>query len=327
MKSDVLKLIRSTKEYMSMETITAATEMSEGTIKMCIKQLIASGYDIDYDKEKGYHLISYPENLTTTELLSRNTCVWVGKKIFYREEIDSTNDEAKRLAEDGRENGTVIVADNQLSGRGRRGRSWISEGKNSIAMSILLRPSFSPDKASMVTLVMALAVADVLSKLTEEEVKIKWPNDIIINKKKVCGILTEMAAEKGAIDHIIIGVGINVNQKDMPEEIASFASSMFIESDGIRYSRSQIILAILEFFEYYYDIFVEREDFSDLVSVYETYLINIGNEVKVLDPKGEFTGTATGINDYGELVIQKENGEFTRVSSGEVSVRGVYGYV
>ena len=327
MKSDVLKLIRNTKEYMSLDTLKEACCMSGPAIKTVIKQFIEAGYDIDYDPEKGYHLLSYPENITSTELLSRNNAVWVGKKIFYRSEVLSTNDEAKILAEGGRENGTLIVADNQLKGRGRRGRSWICDGINSIAMSIILRPTFAPNQASMVTLVMALAVADVLSKLTEGEVKIKWPNDILINKKKVCGILTEMAAAEGAIDHIIIGVGINVNQKSMPEEIRGFASSMFIESNGMRYSRSQIILAILEFFEYYYDIFAERGDFSDLVSVYEGYLINMDKEVKVLDPNGEFMGTATGINDYGELIIQKENGEFTRVSSGEVSVRGVYGYV
>ena len=326
MKVDVLKLIRNTKEYISISDICKMTEMSSEAVKTAVRQLSEAGYDIEYLKDKGYHLNSYPELINSTELLSRNNSVWAGKSIIYREVTESTNEEAKYLAEDGREHGTLIICDRQLKGKGRRGRSWQSEEGNSIAMSLILRPSFSTDKASMVTLVCALAVADVLAKLTDEDVKIKWPNDILVNNKKVCGILTEMAVKSGEIDHIIVGVGINVNQKEMPEDIQSFASSLFIEK-GERYSRSQIVLAFLEFFEYYYDIFNESGDFSSLVSVYEGFLVNKDKEVRVLDPKGEYTGIATGINDFGELIIQKDDGRYERVSSGEVSVRGVYGYV
>ncbi len=326
MLSDILKLIRNTKEYMSVETLKEASCMSVKEIKVAVGQLVNMGYDIEYDAEKGYHLNSYPENIGTAELLSRNNNIWAGKTVIYRRETDSTNEEAKSVAEFGRPHGTLVVAENQTAGKGRRGRKWETDGNNSIAMSLLLRPDISPDKAPMITLVMALAVAEVLEKLTDEEVKIKWPNDILINKKKVCGILTEMAADNGKIDHVIVGVGINVNQKQMPEELKDIATSVFMEK-GLRMSRADIIVAILEFFEYYFDIFVSTGDLSDIVNSYESYLININNEVRVLDPKGEYTGTATGINDFGELVIQKEDGSFTRVSSGEVSVRGVYGYV
>ena len=326
MKADVLKLIRNTKEFIPLDTISQATEMSPQAVKISIKQLMEAGYDIECDKDKGYHLNSYPENITSTELLSRNPSVWAGKTIVYRQECGSTNEEAKLLAEDGRDHGCLVVTEKQLNGKGRRGRSWADTDKDGIAMSLLLRPKLTPDKASMITLVAALAVADVLAKLTDLEVKIKWPNDIVINKKKVCGILTEMAASGGTIDNVIVGVGINVNQKMFDEEISHIATSLYMEK-GERYSRADIIIAFLEFFEYYYDIFEERQDFSDLVNVYESYLINKDVEVRVLDPAGEYTGTACGINDFGELIVQKEDGKYTRVSSGEVSVRGVYGYV
>ena len=301
--------------------------MTPLAVKTGIGQLGSAGYDIDIDKEKGYRLISYPENITAVELMSRSTTNWAGTTVFYRRETTSTNDEAKLIAEDGRAHGSLVVTDNQVGGKGRRGRSWESDGKNSIAFSLLLRPAIETDKASMITLVMALAVCEVLQKLTELDVKIKWPNDIVINGKKVCGILTEMATKPDrSIDHIIVGVGINVNQKMMPEEIAENATSLFMEK-GERYSRADIIIAVMEFFEYYFDIFVASGDLSDVVSIYEGFLINKDRKVRVLDPKGEYTGTATGINDYGELVVQKDDGSFTRVSSGEVSVRGVYGYV
>ena len=178
----------------------------------------------------------------------------------------------------------------------------------------------------MITLVMALAVADVLSKLTEETVKIKWPNDILVNNKKVCGILTQMDTKPDKVNYVIVGVGINVNNCIFSPEVSKIASSLLNET-GNKYSRADIIIGIMDHFEYYYDMFEEIGDLSFMVSMYDGYLVNKDKEVRVLDPKGEFTGTADGINDYGELIVQKEDGSFTRVDSGEVSVRGIYGYV
>lgn len=327
MKADVLRLIRSTKEYMTMSTLTEACEMTSEAVESAVMSLINAGYDIDYDEEKGFHLVSFPENISATELMSRNTTVWAGKNVRYKKQTGSTNEDAKELSGNPNAHGILVVADNQLSGKGRRGRIWADNGDEGIAMSLLLKPEFEPNKASRVTLIMALAVAEVLNQLTEGEVKIKWPNDVIINKKKVCGILTEMGlTDDGKIDYVVIGVGVNVNQKMFPEEIAATATSLFIEN-GERALRSDIILGIMDYFEYYYDLFVECGDLSPIVSMYEGYLINKNEKVKVLDPKGEYIGTATGINDFGELIVQKDNGQFVRVDSGEVSVRGVYGYV
>lgn len=326
MKSDVLKLIRNAKEYVSVDTLCQACEMSPAVLKTTIAQLEAAGYDIDRDSMKGYRLISYPENISSTELISRATTNWAGKVVFYRKETTSTNEEAKLLAEDGRGQGALVVAENQTAGKGRKGRTWHTDGRNSISFSLILRPDFNMDKVRMIPMVMSIAIADVLTKLTDLDIKIKWPNDIIIDGKKVCGILTEIGTKDDRIDHVIIGVGINLNQKMMPEDIADKATSLLLEK-GERYSRADVIVAIMEFFEYYYDIFVSSGDISDMVAVYEGYLVNKDKEVSVHDPKGNYNGVATGINDYGELIIQKDDGKYIRVSSGEVSVRGVYGYV
>lgn len=326
MKADVLRMIRTCQDYVSGQEICEKLGVSRTAVWKVIKQLQNEGYDIEGVNNKGYRLVSYPETISAAELMSRVTTEWAGTRVSYRRVTESTNEDAKDFAEEGREHGFLVVADEQTGGKGRRGRAWNSPAGTSISFSLLLRPDFEPNKASMLTLVMAVAVAEVLSKLTELDVKIKWPNDILINKKKVCGILTEMDAEMDYIHNVIIGVGINVNNNSFPEEIADIATSVCVEK-GEKVSRADIILGIMDYFEFYYGEFVKNGDLSVFVDLYDSYLINRNEKVKVLDPKGEYTGTANGINDYGELIVQKDNGDFARVSSGEVSVRGVYGYV
>lgn len=326
MKSEVLRLIRNAKDGIMPVDICRELNISRAALNQVLRQLEAEGYDIDEVEGKGLMMYSYPEIISSAEIMSRMETKWCGKQVYYRKETGSTNEDAIELAEEGKEHGTVVVTELQTSGRGRLGRSWESPKGECIAMSLILRPNVSPDKASMITLVMALAVADVCAKLTDMDVKIKWPNDVVVNKKKVCGILTQMSSKPGKIDHVVVGVGINVNVNNFPPEIADTATSLLIET-GNRHGRADIIVAILDYFEYYYDIFESTEDVSCLVSLYDGYLANKDAEVRVLDPKGEYTGTAQGINDFGELIVQKEDGSFTRVSSGEVSVRGLYGYV
>ena len=328
MKADVLRLIRSTKDYMSLSTLEEACCMNEHEIYNAVTQFMRAGYDIEYDEEKGFHLNSFPDNITSTELMSRIGTNWAGKNIIYKKSTGSTNDDAKTFSHHESAHGILVVADHQTAGKGRRGRVWEDNSQDNIAMSLLLKPTCKPDEASRITLIMALAVADVLSQVTEGDVKIKWPNDVLVNKKKVCGILTEMEmAENGVIDNVVVGVGINVNQKFFGPELSETATSLYIENEEVSSNRSDIILGVMDYFEYYYEMFEECGDLSHIVNMYESYLINKDEKVRVLDPKGEYTGTATGINDFGELIVQKEDGGFARVDSGEVSVRGVYGYV
>lgn len=244
-------------------------------------------------------------------------------KRYHFETIDSTNKKAKELAAEGAVHGTLITADAQNAGIGRRERSWSSEKEAGIYMSMLLRPAIETDKAAMLTLIAALATERAIAKLCQPA--IKWPNDIVLNKKKICGILTEMSLCGTAIDYVIIGIGINVNNKDFPQEISEIASSLFLEL-GKEIDREMLITEVWKQFAVYYEKFLQTEDLSLLKEEYEDVLMNKNEKVKVLDPLGEYTGLAKGITNTGELIVDTD-GELRYVSGGEVSVRGIYGYV
>ena len=193
-------------------------------------------------------------------------------------------------------------------------------------MTILLRPDLPPVKAPMLTLVMAVSVAEGIRQVTGLDTQIKWPNDIVLNKKKICGILTEMSTEIDYINYVVIGDGINVNQDTFPEELSETATSLKIES-GQRYRRSELIASIMKQFEKNYEIFLETEDLSGIQDIYNEMLVNRGREVRVLEPGNEYNAFAEGINKTGELIVKTEAGEEKHIFAGEVSVRGIYGYV
>jgi len=269
------------------------------------------------------------------------------KKRIHKAQTDSTNNDIRLLAMEGAPEGYVVSADMQTAGRGRRGRSWESPSGSSLLFSILLRPDIPVDAAPQITLLMALAVAKVVRQWTGLEALIKWPNDVVVNRKKVCGILTEMQVKEGAIDHVVVGTGVNINQTSIPEELEQSATSLLLEKnkisrertehsdkDGIDeteyvklFDRDGLLEHILTAFEGYYDLFLQKQDLSDLMKEYNSWLVSLDKEVKVLDPQGEFTGISKGINEKGELLVELPDGEVTAIYAGEVSVRGLYGYV
>lgn len=257
--------------------------------------------------------------------IKKNT-TWLARKLFFYEETGSTNEDIKQMANEGAPNGTLVIADRQTTGRGRRGRTWISPKGESVYMSLLLRPKCMPNQASVLTLVMALAVTEAMEELAPSKTGIKWPNDIVMNGKKVCGILTEMGLEQTTIDYVAIGVGINVNQSFFDEEIATTATSIALET-GEKIERTELIGRILYYFEQEYAEFEKTYELTGLVERYNQYLLNRERQVKVLDPKGEYEGLALGINSRGELLVKCQNGEIEEIYAGEVSVRGIYGYV
>ena len=249
---------------------------------------------------------------------------WAGKTVHFARETDSTNLWIKRLAKEGAPEGTLALAEFQSAGRGRLGRSWEVPEGTSVMMSILLRPKFEPQYAPMLTLVMGMAVAKAVKKLGFD-VSIKWPNDVVVSHKKICGILTEMGVRDGKIDYAVIGVGINVNIKEFPEEMADKATSLYLES-GKEFDRSQIPGLVMEAFEEYYEKFAATCDLSGLKEEYESILANYDQPVRVL-AKEPYEGVARGITDGGELLVEKTDGTIVAVSAGEVSVRGLYSYV
>lgn len=326
MKEEILRLLRSADGYISGQELCNRFGVSRTAVWKAINQLKEAGYEIEAQQNKGYRLMAAPDLMTEAEIKSLMHTDWVAKEVLYFDTIDSTNTKAQELAEKGYQSGTLVVADKQESGKGRRGRSWVSPSGTGIFMTLMIKPDINPNNASMLTLVAALAVAKAITSVTGEEALIKWPNDIVVNGKKVCGILTEMNAQFDYINHIVVGIGINVHNESFPEEISQMASSLLIEAGGKRFHRAQIIAETMSYFEQYYDIFLKTQDLSALVREYDELLVNRNKSVRVLDPKEPFDGKAMGITPKGELIVDTWESR-KLVSSGEVSVRGIYGYV
>lgn len=325
MKTELLTMLRETNEYISGQKLCDTYGVSRTAVWKAVNQLRKCGYEIEAVPNKGYRLISTPDILNQSELLSRRKTRWIGENTICYDTVDSTNAQAVRLAEEGYGSGTLVVANHQNAGRGRRGRSWESPADTTISMSLLLKPDINPNNASMITLVAALAVAKAITQMTAKPAGIKWPNDIVMNGHKVCGILTEMSAQFDYVNHIVVGIGINVNTECFPEEIQETATSLRIET-GKFISRAELIETVWEYFEEAYEIYLQTEDLRSLVKEYNARLVNMNQRVKVLDPKEPFEGTARGITARGELMVDTWESR-KLVSSGEVSVRGIYGYV
>ena len=330
MKAEMIRLLREKKDYISGQELCDRFQVSRTAIWKIINQLKEEGYVIESKQNRGYRLLESPDIMEAYELESRMCTKWAGRKVFYKKETGSTNIDCKLLAGQGAPHGALAVTERQVSGRGRRGRGWESPAGESIYMSILCRPDFPPDRAPMLTLVMGVSVAQAVEKYTGLPAKIKWPNDVVVNGKKICGILTEMemGLETKEIQYLVIGVGINVNNEAFPEELRDKATSLLLESGGKEHKiyRAPLVQHVMEAFEKNYELFLRTLDLSLLKDVYNAFLVSRDAPVKVLDPKGEYTGIARQIDDAGDLLVETEDGEVKKVYSGEVSVRGLYGY-
>lgn len=327
MKKQILDRLKEKQDYISGQELCNQFNVSRTAIWKAIQNLKKEGYEIESVTNKGYRLVTEPNLITREVIEDKLNTKYIARDIRYFESIDSTNSECKRIAEAGDfHNGLLAITNRQDSGRGRRGRGWVCPADINIAMSLLLKPDISPDRASMLTIVMAVAVARAAKKLSGLNVSIKWPNDIILSGKKFCGILTEMSAEPDYIHYVVIGVGINVNQTEFDDEIKEVATSLKAEGSE-EYNRSKLVALIMEEFERLYDAFLESSNLSLIEDEYNELLVSLNKEVRVLDPKGEYSGVSLGINETGELKVKKENGDIENVYAGEVSVRGIYGYV
>ena len=326
MKTKILRQLRTTNEYVSGQMLCDELGVSRTAVWKAINQLKEEGYTIEAVQNKGYKITGYPDILTAEEIESQLNPGDTVKKVVYAPEIDSTNNEVRRMAEQGAPEGTLVVAENQTAGKGRRGRRWDSPKGSGIWYSFLLRPEFAPEHASMLTLLAAMAVQNSVKEVTGLDGLIKWPNDIVVNGKKVCGILTEMSTEEDAIRYVVVGIGINANTTDFPEEIRATATSLALEL-GHPVCRAAVINGVMCAFEEYYGRYRETLDMSLLKELYNQKLVNAEREVKVLAPGGDYTGISHGINDAGELIVELPDGSIREINSGEVSVRGIYGYV
>ena len=326
LKAEILRLLRESGSYVSGQRLCEELGVSRTAVWKVINQLKEEGYHVEAVQNRGYRILDIPDVMSKEELesLLAGKTKWAGQEVYYFPETDSTNIRAKQLAESGAAHGTLVAADRQTAGRGRRGRGWESPSGCSIYMSILLRPKFLPAKAPMMTLVMAYSVAESLRAYTGLDIQIKWPNDVVLNGKKLVGILTEMSTEIDYINHVVIGVGINVNMDSFSEEIAKTATSLRMEM-GKTLKRSTLIAEIMRRFEQDYEEYVKTGDLSGIREAYERLMVNYGKEVRILGAQEPFQALALGINNNGELLVRKEDGSEEAVYAGEVSVRGVYG--
>lgn len=325
MKKNILTILRNSDKHVSGQEISNMLGVSRTAVWKVITQLRNEGYQVEAISNKGYRITSYPDIITEEELTSILRTKTIGKKIRYYQEVNSTNAEAKRLAEGETGDGLLVISEQQTAGKGRRGRNWLSPKGDGIWMSILLKPNMKPVNASMLTLVTALAVAKTIREDLKMDAYIKWPNDVVVNGKKVCGILTEMSSEIDYIHYVVIGIGINVNIEKFPEELQDTATSLFIEGNK-KWNRSKLIASILLEFESLYEQFLKTEDLREFILAYNKVLINNGRMVRILETREETPGKALGINEKGHLLVETQD-KVIEVIAGEVSVRGIYGYV
>ena len=318
LKQTILDILKSADGYISGEKISAQLNISRTAVWKHIKKLRSDGYEIESVTNKGYRVVSSPDIISEEEIKNNLNTKFIGQNIFYYDETDTTNERAK--ANNTAPDGSVFIAETQTGGKGTRGRAWTSPRGAGIWHTILLKPDIPPLVAAQITLVAGSAVCQAV----ENDAMIKWPNDIVIGGKKLCGILTEMSSEKNMINHIVCGIGVNVNTESFPEEIAHRATSLYIES-GKKQKRNDLTAKILNEFEYYYAKFLDG-GLGAILDEYKRHCVTIGKEVSVIYKKETLHGKAIDVDEDGNLVVSTNN-EIIHVSSGEVSVRGIYGYV
>lgn len=339
-KQAILQRLLERGEFVSGQELCEMLGISRTAVWKNIQKLKDEGYPIEAVTNRGYRLVLVGEAdlFGRQQITDRLTTSWAGRPLLFEETTGSTNDDIFALAAQGYPHGTLVVASRQTAGKGRRGRTWLSPQEGNIYMSILLKPDLRPDVTPMLTVVMALSVYQASRELVFTNSGrcrpgIKWPNDIVVSVdggpyRKLCGILTEMRMEDTEISAITIGIGLNVNQTEFAPEIEENATS-FCLAAGRKINRAALTASIWNHFEKNYALFAQTSDFSNLRGPYEEGLVNRGRAVHVLDPRSPFTGTAVGINDLGELLVRPDDdpSALRTVSSGEVSVRGVQGYV
>lgn len=318
----ILEILRKEDSFLSGEEIGRRLEISRAAVWKGMKKLRDGGYEIEAVTNRGYRLILKESLYNEKEIVEGLETKVLGRPLFFYDEVDSTSTVIRHLALEGAPEGALAVAERQTGARGRRGRAWQSPGGSGIWMSLLLRPTVHPTKASVLTLLMGMAVNRAIREETGLETQIKWPNDILLNDKKLVGILTEMECEMNSISSVTMGVGINVNIHTFPEDLASLATSLYREG-GRAYSRKKILQKVLLLFEQYYQQFLEEKgDFTPFVKEYTESCQTIGREIKVLGAE-TFFATALGVTEEGALRVRRaDNGKEEVVFSGEVSIRG-----
>ena len=308
MKEKILALLRESTDYISGQTICEKLGVSRTAVWKNIKALKTEGYLIDAVNNKGYLLVGEPDVVTKEKIQAALTTSVIGRELYYYDETDSTNIRAKLAGETDGAHGALFVANEQNAGRGRRGRAWSTPKGTSIAMTFLLRPDVPIENVSRLTILSALATARALADTAGLQAQIKWPNDVVVGGKKICGILTEMSSEGMDIKYAVVGIGVNVSMLEFPEELADKATSIKMEN-GTGCDRSRLVASIANHFEELYDQFVKCQDLQFMLDEYNSILVNKDQQVYVIEGYDRTEYTALGLAPNGGLHVKDKDGQ------------------
>ncbi|MGL5329736.1 MAG: biotin--[acetyl-CoA-carboxylase] ligase [Peptostreptococcaceae bacterium] len=325
MREKVMDIIlENDEEFISGEEIAKKLGISRSAVWKHIKVLKEQGYNIESINKKGYRLVEKPTDLLNAHNIGYGLeTEFIGEDISYFETIDSTNTYAKKIAQD-EVDGKVIISEEQTSGKGRLGRVWQSKAYEGIWMSVILKPNILPYKTPFITIIAATSIANALNNLGVK-IGIKWPNDIILNGKKLCGILTELSAEIDRVNYVVLGIGINVKTLNFPMEIENLATSLY--NEGYKISRVDIVREILSELEKNYLKYIEYDDKESILNVYRKYSVIIDKKIYIVKKDEKELVKCIDINNDGNLIVEKSDGRVDEIISGEISIRGEHGYV
>jgi len=318
-KSEILSLLKKNQPgFVSGEEISAALRVSRTAIWKHIKALREDGYAIESHPRVGYRLVSVPDRLYPDEITTRLQTNFIGNSVVYFPKTTTTNDAAKELAAAGIPEGTVIVAEEQTGGRGRLGRGWHSPAGRGIWLSVVLRPDINPMDAPKITLLTAVALARTITSYPGVKPGIKWPNDILVDGRKIAGILTEMNAEMDRVNYIVLGIGVNINTAlpELPDELRDIATSLYIAT-GRREDRPDFTARMLRNLEELYIMFRQGK-FPAIIDEWKKFTVTLGQKVKIVSPHGDVVeGLAQDLDSDGALILKTAAGQ-KRILAGEV---------
>ncbi|WP_026885302.1 biotin--[acetyl-CoA-carboxylase] ligase [Clostridium beijerinckii] len=322
MEDKILNELKKSQNYVSGEYLSSTLNVSRTAIWKHMKNLKLKGYIIEGISNKGYKLLNSPDLLNKNEILPLLETSDIGKNIVYFDEIDSTNIKAKELAQKDIEHGTIVIAEKQTLGSGRFNRKWVSPN-GGLWFSLILRPKLPPTEAPKITQIAAASVYKTLSNFGINST-IKWPNDILLNDKKFCGILAEMKCDMDSVHYLVLGIGMNINidEGDFDDIIKPIATSLKIEYDK-EFRRSEILSDFLNNFEVLYNNFINKLDLSETISICRNHSNILGRKAKLITYNNEEIVTCVSVSDNGDLMVIDSNGNEKAVITGEISFNGM----
>jgi BirA family transcriptional regulator, biotin operon repressor / biotin---[acetyl-CoA-carboxylase] ligase len=315
--SEVLDFLRGNSGYVSGDYVSSRLGLSRTAVWKYVRQLREMGYIIDRLKGKGYVLLSKPDRLFPWEIEQFLSTSIIGRKIEYRDSIDSTNQVAFRMALDGAPEGTCVVAETQKTGKGRLQRKWFSPYGKNLYLSVVLRPKLHPSQVYPITFLSSLAVYDMLLSLGLRP-SLKWPNDVLVNGKKICGTLLELSTEADMVRFVVVGIGLNINMKrsEMSDEIRTKATSILLETKNF-YERARVCGILLNSLEQYYHL-LKKNGVKSLCGEWAEKANIRGKQMEILQGSSVFRGIAEGVDDDGALLLN-DNGTVRRMIAGDVA--------